>query len=142
MFFAAWTLFLPHLSMLLLLLFLYLRVKQSLVLSLGSLLLLLLTTFGWKGMVDCLLLDQWKMSIKSRLLLDQWKIPSYCIVHDGSTRLDLINKRLKIGVRRMMSGYSESMVKKWKKEKTMVVVVVDVEEDRRVYKSFHEENEA
>ncbi|GJT69751.1 sodium/hydrogen exchanger 6 [Tanacetum coccineum] len=27
-----------------------------------------------------------KMSTKSRLLLDQWKIPSYCIVHDGSTR--------------------------------------------------------
>ncbi|GKG14993.1 hypothetical protein Tco_0354593, partial [Tanacetum coccineum] len=26
-----------------------------------------------------------KMSTKSRLLLDQWKIPSYCIVHDGST---------------------------------------------------------
>nr|GEU74353.1 reverse transcriptase domain, reverse transcriptase zinc-binding domain protein [Tanacetum cinerariifolium] len=27
-----------------------------------------------------------KMSTRSRLLLDQWKIPSYCIVHDGSTR--------------------------------------------------------
>ncbi|GKD87108.1 hypothetical protein Tco_1358262, partial [Tanacetum coccineum] len=27
-----------------------------------------------------------KMSVGSRLLLDQWKIPSYCIVHDGSTR--------------------------------------------------------
>ncbi|GKD84506.1 putative RNA-directed DNA polymerase, eukaryota, reverse transcriptase zinc-binding domain protein [Tanacetum coccineum] len=27
-----------------------------------------------------------KMSTKSRLLIDQWKIPSYCIVHDGSTR--------------------------------------------------------
>ncbi|GJS29411.1 hypothetical protein Tco_0490031 [Tanacetum coccineum] len=30
-----------------------------------------------------------KMSTKSRLLLDQWKIPSYCIVHDGSTRISL-----------------------------------------------------
>ncbi|GJR68231.1 putative reverse transcriptase domain-containing protein [Tanacetum coccineum] len=29
-----------------------------------------------------------KMSTGSRLLLDQWKIPSYCIVHDGSTRID------------------------------------------------------
>ncbi|GJS42093.1 putative RNA-directed DNA polymerase, eukaryota, reverse transcriptase zinc-binding domain protein [Tanacetum coccineum] len=27
-----------------------------------------------------------KMSTKSRLLLDLWKIPSFCIVHDGSTR--------------------------------------------------------
>ncbi|GKB91561.1 reverse transcriptase domain, reverse transcriptase zinc-binding domain protein [Tanacetum coccineum] len=27
-----------------------------------------------------------KMSTRSRLLLDQWKIPSYCIVHDGSSR--------------------------------------------------------
>ncbi|GKC83225.1 reverse transcriptase domain, reverse transcriptase zinc-binding domain protein [Tanacetum coccineum] len=27
-----------------------------------------------------------KMSTGSRLLLDQWKIPSYCIVHDRSTR--------------------------------------------------------
>ncbi|GJR86292.1 retrovirus-related pol polyprotein from transposon TNT 1-94 [Tanacetum coccineum] len=27
-----------------------------------------------------------KMSTKSHLLLDQWKIPSYCIVHSGSTR--------------------------------------------------------
>ncbi|GKA92085.1 hypothetical protein Tco_0814010 [Tanacetum coccineum] len=26
------------------------------------------------------------MSTKSRLLLDQWKIPSYCIVHDRSTK--------------------------------------------------------
>nr|GEU87335.1 hypothetical protein [Tanacetum cinerariifolium] len=26
-----------------------------------------------------------KMSTKSHFLLDQWKIPSYCIVHDGST---------------------------------------------------------
>ncbi|GJV48237.1 hypothetical protein Tco_1438449 [Tanacetum coccineum] len=31
-----------------------------------------------------------KMSTKSRLLLDQWKIPSYCIVHDGSTRRILV----------------------------------------------------
>ncbi|GJV62250.1 putative RNA-directed DNA polymerase, eukaryota, reverse transcriptase zinc-binding domain protein [Tanacetum coccineum] len=30
-----------------------------------------------------------KMSTKSCLLLDQWKIPSYCIVHDGSTRRGL-----------------------------------------------------
>ncbi|GJW24475.1 putative gag-pol polyprotein [Tanacetum coccineum] len=30
-----------------------------------------------------------KMSTKSRLLLDQWKIPSYCIVHDGSTSRDI-----------------------------------------------------
>nr|GEY92165.1 reverse transcriptase domain, reverse transcriptase zinc-binding domain protein [Tanacetum cinerariifolium] len=29
-----------------------------------------------------------KMSTWSRLLLDQWKIPSYCNVHDGSSRLD------------------------------------------------------
>ncbi|GJZ02823.1 reverse transcriptase domain, reverse transcriptase zinc-binding domain protein [Tanacetum coccineum] len=27
-----------------------------------------------------------KIYVGSRLLLDQWKIPSYCIVHDGSTR--------------------------------------------------------
>nr|GEX97390.1 reverse transcriptase domain, reverse transcriptase zinc-binding domain protein [Tanacetum cinerariifolium] len=27
-----------------------------------------------------------KMSTMSRLLLDQWKIPSYCIIHDGSSR--------------------------------------------------------
>ncbi|GKB18900.1 sodium/hydrogen exchanger 6 [Tanacetum coccineum] len=27
-----------------------------------------------------------KMSTRSHLLLDQWKIPSYCIVHDGSSR--------------------------------------------------------
>ncbi|GJR45040.1 sodium/hydrogen exchanger 6 [Tanacetum coccineum] len=27
-----------------------------------------------------------KMSSRSCLLLDQWKIPSYCIVHDGSSR--------------------------------------------------------
>ncbi|GJX84218.1 sodium/hydrogen exchanger 6 [Tanacetum coccineum] len=27
-----------------------------------------------------------KMSTLSQLLLDQWKIPSYCIVHDGSSR--------------------------------------------------------
>nr|GEZ86896.1 RNA-directed DNA polymerase, eukaryota, reverse transcriptase zinc-binding domain protein [Tanacetum cinerariifolium] len=35
-----------------------------------------------------------KMSTRSRLLLDEWKIPSYCIVHDRSfrmqTHLDLI----------------------------------------------------
>ncbi|GJU23248.1 hypothetical protein Tco_1156590 [Tanacetum coccineum] len=28
-----------------------------------------------------------KMSTGSRLLLDQWKIPSYCIAHDGSSRV-------------------------------------------------------
>ncbi|GJT01661.1 putative reverse transcriptase domain-containing protein [Tanacetum coccineum] len=28
-----------------------------------------------------------KMSTRSRLLLDQWKIPSYCVVHDGSSSL-------------------------------------------------------
>ncbi|GJW80994.1 reverse transcriptase domain, reverse transcriptase zinc-binding domain protein [Tanacetum coccineum] len=27
-----------------------------------------------------------KMSTWSRLLLDQWKIPSYCIIHDGSSK--------------------------------------------------------
>ncbi|GJR18473.1 putative reverse transcriptase domain-containing protein [Tanacetum coccineum] len=32
-----------------------------------------------------------KVSTKSRLLLDQWKIPSYCIVHDGSTRQSLLD---------------------------------------------------
>ncbi|GJY72197.1 hypothetical protein Tco_0475900 [Tanacetum coccineum] len=31
-----------------------------------------------------------KMSTWSRLLLDQWKIPSFCIVHDGSSRLTWI----------------------------------------------------
>nr|GEX67619.1 putative reverse transcriptase domain-containing protein [Tanacetum cinerariifolium] len=30
-----------------------------------------------------------KMLTRSRLLLDQWKIPSYCIIHDGSSRRSL-----------------------------------------------------
>ncbi|GKD94409.1 hypothetical protein Tco_1374246 [Tanacetum coccineum] len=47
-------------------------------------LLLLPTTFGWKGMLVTFKFK--KMSTKSRLLLDQWKIPSYYIVHDRSTR--------------------------------------------------------
>ncbi|GKE22947.1 hypothetical protein Tco_1434459, partial [Tanacetum coccineum] len=40
-----------------------------------SMVMLKLVTFKFK-----------KMSTRSRLLLDQWKIPSYCIVHDGSSR--------------------------------------------------------
>ncbi|GJR08348.1 sodium/hydrogen exchanger 6 [Tanacetum coccineum] len=36
-----------------------------------------------------------KMSTKSRLLLDQWKIPSYCIVHDGSTRMVVLKEGLR-----------------------------------------------
>ncbi|GKE45455.1 hypothetical protein Tco_1472739 [Tanacetum coccineum] len=31
-----------------------------------------------------------KISTRSRLLLDQWKIPSYCILHDRSSRLTWI----------------------------------------------------
>ncbi|GKB00478.1 protein LAZ1 [Tanacetum coccineum] len=60
------------------------KAKRWLVFSLGSLLLLLPTIFGWKGMLVTFKFK--KMSTKSRLLLDQWKIPSYCIVHDRSTR--------------------------------------------------------
>ncbi|GJR01198.1 retrovirus-related pol polyprotein from transposon TNT 1-94 [Tanacetum coccineum] len=33
-----------------------------------------------------------KMSTRSRLLLDQWKISSYCIVHDGSSRQNRLDR--------------------------------------------------